>query len=124
MAPHGNKRQNPLPSGFITVRDILDRKRGVGNLLNVIGVVKDFRTPVPTRGTDWKCEIKLYDRSVEDGSFDSITINIFRPESEMPNPNVGDVIVLYQAKLQSHANELSLVTHRTTDIHLYSSSRA
>ncbi|KAK1237686.1 hypothetical protein MKX07_006814 [Trichoderma sp. CBMAI-0711] len=122
MAPHGNKRQNPLPSGFITVRDILDRKRGVGNLLNVIGVVKEFRAPVPTRGTDWKCEIKLYDHSVEDGSFDSITINIFRPENEMPNPSVGDVIVLYQAKLQSHANELSLVTHRTTDIHLYSSS--
>ncbi|PTB62860.1 hypothetical protein BBK36DRAFT_1172152 [Trichoderma citrinoviride] len=122
MAPHVNKRQNSLPSGFITVRDILDRKRGVGNLLNVIGVVKDFRTPVPTRGTDWKCEIKLFDRSIEDASFDAITINIFRPESEMPSPNVGDVIVLYQAKLQSHANELSLVTHRTTDIHLYSSS--
>ncbi|TFB04904.1 hypothetical protein CCMA1212_002512 [Trichoderma ghanense] len=128
MAPHGNKRQTSLPSGFITVRDILDRKRGVGNLLNVIGVVKDFRAPVPTRGTvpalspDWKCEIKLFDRSIEDASFDSITINIFRPENEMPNPDVGDVMVLYQAKLQSHANELSLITHRTTDIHLYSSS--
>ncbi|KAL6855747.1 hypothetical protein J3F83DRAFT_453870 [Trichoderma novae-zelandiae] len=122
MAPHVNKRQTSLPSSFITVRDILDRKRGVGNLLNVIGVVKDFRTPVPTRGTDWKCEIKLFDGSVKDASSDSLTFNVFRPEDEMPNPGVGDVIVLYQAKLQSHANELSLVTHRTTDIHLYSSS--
>ncbi|PTB79722.1 hypothetical protein M440DRAFT_1326683 [Trichoderma longibrachiatum ATCC 18648] len=122
MAPHGNKRQTSLPSGFITVRDILDRKRGVGNLLNVIGVVKEFTLPAPSRGTDWKCRIKLFDRSVEDGSFDSVTFNIFRPEHEMPNPSVGDVIVLYQAKLQLYANELSLMTHRTTDIHLYSSS--
>lgn len=51
MAPYRNKQQNPLPSGFISIRDILNHKRGVGNLVNVIGVVKDFRTPAPTRGT-------------------------------------------------------------------------
>ncbi|KAL7913685.1 hypothetical protein GGI35DRAFT_438257 [Trichoderma velutinum] len=123
MAPYVNKRQNSLPSGFISVRDILDHKRGVGNLLNVIGVVKDFRTPVPTRRSDWKCEIRLCDGSAEDASSNSITINIFRPDNEMPDPSLGDVIVLYQAKLQSHAETLSLVTHWTTDVYLYSANQ-
>ncbi|KAL6793385.1 hypothetical protein GGI42DRAFT_334223 [Trichoderma sp. SZMC 28013] len=122
MAPP-NKRQNSLPSGFISIRDILDRKRGVGNLLNVIGVVKDFRTPVPTRRSDWKCEIRLYDGSAENDSSNSIAINIFRPENEMPDPSLGDVIVLYQAKLQSHSETLSLVTHWTTDVYLYSAAQ-
>lgn len=123
MAPPLNKRQNSLPSGFISIRDILDRKRGVGNLLNVVGVVKDFRTPVPTRRSDWKCEIRLCDDSAEDASSNSIAINIFRPENEMPDPSLGDVIVLYQAKLQSHSDTLSLVTHWTTDMYLYSANQ-
>ncbi|KAL7962444.1 hypothetical protein V8C34DRAFT_270363 [Trichoderma compactum] len=123
MAPSLNKRQNSLPSGFISIRDILDRKRGVGNLLNAIGVVKDFRTPVPTRRSDWKCEIRLCDGSAEDASSNSIAINIFRPENEMPDPSLGDVIVLYQAKLQSHSETLSLVTHWTTDVYLYSANQ-
>ncbi|RFU72361.1 telomere-binding alpha subunit central domain-containing [Trichoderma arundinaceum] len=123
MAPLPNKRQNLLPSGFISVREILDHKRGVGNLLNVIGVVKDFRAPVPTRRSDWKCEIRLYDNSAEDDSSNSLAINIFRPENEMPNPRLGDVIVLYHAKLQSHAETLSLVTHWTTDIYIYAANQ-
>ncbi|KAH6611079.1 telomere-binding alpha subunit central domain-containing [Trichoderma cornu-damae] len=123
MAPTVNKGQKPLPSGFISVREILDHKRGVGKFLNVIGVVKDFRTPAPTRGSDWKSEIRLYDGSVEDATSDSLAINIFRPENEMPNPSLGDVIVLFQAKLQLHTKTLSLVTHWTTDIYLYSASQ-
>lgn len=48
---------------------------------------------------DHKCEICLYDRCTEDGSFDSITLNIFRPLDGMPDPGLGDVIVLFQAKV-------------------------
>ncbi|KAL7797540.1 hypothetical protein V8C37DRAFT_369809 [Trichoderma ceciliae] len=123
MARYPNKRQNPLPSGFISVREILDHKRGVGNMVNVIGVVKDLRSPGPTRGSDWKCEIRLYDQSSADASSDSLTFNIFRPENEMPDPSPGDVVVLFQAKLQSHAEALSLVTHWTTDVYLYSANQ-
>ncbi|UKZ57838.1 hypothetical protein TrVGV298_011699 [Trichoderma virens] len=123
MAPSLTKRQNSLPSGFISVREILNHKRGVGNLVNVIGVVKDFRAPVPTRKSDWKCEISLYDGSAEDASSNSITINIFRPENEMPDPSLGDVIVLYQAKLQLRDETLSLITHWNTDIYLYSANQ-
>ncbi|UKZ83533.1 hypothetical protein TrVFT333_011342 [Trichoderma virens FT-333] len=123
MAPSLTKRQNSLPSGFISVREILNLKRGVGNLVNVIGVVKDFRAPVPTRKSDWKCEITLYDGSAEDASSNSITINIFRPENEMPDPSLGDVIVLYQAKLQFRDETLSLITHWNTDIYLYSANQ-
>ncbi|KAL7931140.1 hypothetical protein V8C35DRAFT_310457 [Trichoderma chlorosporum] len=123
MAPHPNKQQNSLPPHFISIRDILNHKRGVGNLLNVIGVVKDFRTPVPTSRSDYKSQICLYDDSAEDESSNSIAINIFRPEHEMPSPSLGDVVVLYRVKLQSRAETLSLVTHWTTDIHVYSANQ-
>ncbi|PTB41948.1 hypothetical protein M441DRAFT_455954 [Trichoderma asperellum CBS 433.97] len=123
MAPHPNKRQNSLPSSFISIQDLLNHKRGVGNLVNVIGIIRDFKPPISTRGSDSKCEISLYDRYTEDGSLDSLTLNVFRPANEMPNPGLGDVIVLFQAKLQSHSDTLSLVTHWTTDIYLYSSSQ-
>ncbi|KAM0447930.1 hypothetical protein ACHAO4_008461 [Trichoderma viride] len=121
MAPHPNKQQNSLPSSFTSVRDLY--KRGRGNLVNVIGIIKDFKPPIQTRGSDHKCEICLYDSCAEDGSFDSITLNIFRPQNEMPDPGLGDVIVLFQVKSQLHSDALSLVTHRTTDIHLYSASQ-
>jgi protection-of-telomeres protein 1 len=55
MAPRPNKQQDSLPSGFISIRDILDRKRGVGNLVNVIGIIKDFRAPFQTRGSGKRC---------------------------------------------------------------------
>ncbi|KAM0518604.1 hypothetical protein ACHAPE_004368 [Trichoderma viride] len=121
MAPQPNKQQISLPSSFTSIQDL--HKRGHGNLVNVIGIIKDFKPPIRTRGTDHKCEICLYDRYTEDGSFDSITLNIFRPQNEMPDPGFGDVIVLFQAKLQERHHAFSLVTHWDTDIHLYSASQ-
>ncbi|PNP48307.1 hypothetical protein TGAMA5MH_00590 [Trichoderma gamsii] len=69
MAPHPNEQQISLPSSFTSIQDLY--KRGRGNLVNVIGIIKDFKPPIRTRGTE---------------------------RSEV----------------------LSLVTHKTTDIHLYS----
>ncbi|KAK1243591.1 hypothetical protein MKX08_001729 [Trichoderma sp. CBMAI-0020] len=121
MAPHPDKQQKSLPTSFTSVQDLY--KRGPGNFVNVIGIIKDFKPPAQTKRSDWRCEICLYDRYTEDGSFDSIAFNIFRPQNEMPAPSLGDVIVLFQAKFQSHNGVLSLVTHWKTDIHLYSASQ-
>ncbi|KAL7925335.1 hypothetical protein ACQKWADRAFT_330217 [Trichoderma austrokoningii] len=123
MASQPNQQQKSLPKNFISIRDVLNRHRGVGNLVNVIGIVRDFKSPIETRRGDWKCEISLYDRYAEDGSPDSITLNIFRPQNEIPSPGLGDAIVLFKVKLQDHNDALSLVTHRSTDIHLYSASQ-
>lgn len=53
MAPHPNKQQNSLPSSFTSVRDL--HKRGRGNLVNVIGIIKDFKPPIQTRGSGKHC---------------------------------------------------------------------
>ena len=39
-----------LPSGFVTVRDVLDGKYKVGNKVSCCGIVTDFRAPIRTNG--------------------------------------------------------------------------
>ncbi|GJN74547.1 hypothetical protein PLICBS_008638 [Purpureocillium lilacinum] len=90
-----------LPPGYTTVRDILDGKCRKGSLVNVIGIVAEFRAPIPTRGKDWKCQIRFYDQTVEDEPDVSLELNIFRPQAEMPEVGYGDVMVISQAKVFS-----------------------
>ncbi|ODA81739.1 hypothetical protein RJ55_00242 [Drechmeria coniospora] len=87
-----------LPPGFETIKDVLDGKCSAGRLVDVIGLVTDFRAPVETKGTDWKCQIRLYDQSVEDSVEDSLLLNVFRAESDMPTARCGDVIMIFKAK--------------------------
>ncbi|KAI2623122.1 hypothetical protein GGR54DRAFT_596672 [Hypoxylon sp. NC1633] len=115
-------RQRPLPSGYVSIRDILEGTVSIGRLVSVIGLVKDRRVPIPTNNNDWKSSLTLYDKSVEDEDV-GLTINIFRPESEMPQPDAGDVVVVISAKLQSYRGELSLITNWSTAIHVYSASQ-
>ncbi|KAJ6438603.1 F-box domain protein [Purpureocillium lavendulum] len=88
-----------LPPSYTTVREVLDAKFNKGTLVNLIGIVSDFRAPIPTRGKDWKCQIRFYDRTTEDEPDVSIELNVFRPEAEMPEVGYGDVIVISQAKV-------------------------
>lgn len=39
-----------LPAGFVTVHDILDNQVQPRSRVSIVGVVTDFRVPVPTRG--------------------------------------------------------------------------
>lgn len=55
MAPHPNEQQISLPSSFTSIQDL--HKRGHGNLVNVIGIIKDFKPPIRTRGTGKRCFI-------------------------------------------------------------------
>ncbi|KND93803.1 hypothetical protein TOPH_01771 [Tolypocladium ophioglossoides CBS 100239] len=121
MAQPGNQK---LPSGFVTVRDLLDGKHSVGSKVNVIGVVTDFRAPIPTRGKDWKCQIRIYDQSIEYDSSESLLLNIFWSQENMPDAGCGDVIVILAAKVQQyHSESISLCTNWTTDIHMYRASK-
>ncbi|KAF4988608.1 hypothetical protein FGRMN_9669 [Fusarium graminum] len=85
-----------LPN-YVTVRDILDGKYRSHTMVNVFGVVVDFRAPVPTRKEDWKCQLRLYDSSVEDN--DSVALNIFRPKDDMPKVGCGDAVLLRSVKV-------------------------
>lgn len=39
----------PPPPHFLAIQDVLDSPRAIGRLINVIGVVMDFRAPIPSR---------------------------------------------------------------------------
>ncbi|KAI0119024.1 hypothetical protein F4814DRAFT_410249 [Daldinia grandis] len=117
-------KQRNLPSGYRTIRDILDGAVPGGRFVNIIGLVKDRRSAIKTRGVDWKSVLTIYDKSVEDEPDKGLVMNIFRPElSEIPEPDAGDVVLIIYAKVQSRYNELSLLSHKSTIIHIYSASR-
>ncbi|EQL01103.1 telomere-binding alpha subunit central domain-containing protein [Ophiocordyceps sinensis CO18] len=113
-----------LPSGFVAARHVLDGKFTVGSKVSVVGLVTDFRAPISTRGTDWKCQIQFYDQSVEDDEHESLLLNIFRPKSDMPDASCGDVVVILAAKVQRFQSEtFSLFTHYSTVIYVYEASK-
>ncbi|KAI1464499.1 uncharacterized protein F4812DRAFT_442385 [Daldinia caldariorum] len=111
------------PPGFRLIRDILDEGIPVGKFVNVVGLVKDRRLPIQTSGPDWKSGITIYDKSIEDEPDKGLLINIFRPEHEIPQPDIGDVLLIINAKLQFFRNEVSLLSHRSTVIHIYSANK-
>ncbi|KAL2017574.1 hypothetical protein VTK56DRAFT_1947 [Thermocarpiscus australiensis] len=112
-----------LPSNFTDIRAILDENVHPGSMVNVIGVVKDYRAPIPTNGADHKCTLTLCDLSVENEN-DGVLFNIFRREAEIPQFSAADVVVLTQAKVQKFRSDpLSLITNLSTSIRVYSSSR-
>lgn len=39
-----------LPKGFISIRDLLEGTVASGKSINLVGVVKDYRLPIPTKG--------------------------------------------------------------------------
>ncbi|KAK5993260.1 hypothetical protein PT974_06689 [Cladobotryum mycophilum] len=121
-----NSRRAELPHTFLPIREIIDEKGcRVGSMVNVIGVVVDFRAPVATRGKDWKCQMRLYDHTREDANRDNILFNVFRSEEEMPDVGVCDIVIIFQAKViqRLNAESVSLITNYATDIHIYSANK-
>ncbi|KAF4968904.1 hypothetical protein FSARC_3776 [Fusarium sarcochroum] len=108
--------------GYTPIRDILDGKVHTHSFANVVGVVVDFRTPIATRGADWKCQVRLYDSSIDDE--DSVSLNIFRPKKDMPTAGCGDVMLIRSVKVQHYGSEMpSLLTNRATKISIYEASK-
>ncbi|KAI0012754.1 hypothetical protein F4779DRAFT_531254 [Xylariaceae sp. FL0662B] len=115
-------RQRPLPPGFVSIRDLLEKTVPLNKFTSVIGLVKDRRTAIPTKGSDWKSSLTLYDKSTEDEDT-GLEISVFRPEAEIPTPDAGDVVIVISAKVQFYRSEVSLLTHRSTAIHVYSADQ-
>ncbi|OBS18390.1 hypothetical protein FPOA_10117 [Fusarium poae] len=103
------------------IRDILDGKFRPHSFVTVVGVVVEFRVPVLTRGTDWKCEITLYDSSIQDD--DSITFSIFRQKGQFPKVGRGDVVLAQTVKVQQRGSDWSLLTNFNTSISVYEASK-
>ncbi|OLN95457.1 Protection of telomeres protein 1 [Colletotrichum chlorophyti] len=111
-----------LPKGFTSILDVLEKRVAEKSIISVIGLVKDFRFPIATRGTDYKSTLRLYDVSVSDTNQD-IEFVVFRAQKDMPAVGPGDVIVVYQARVQEYNSEYSLKTHNTTAIHVYPAAK-
>ncbi|KAI0205406.1 hypothetical protein F4808DRAFT_283311 [Astrocystis sublimbata] len=128
MAPSSSTRfasrrpDLPLPSTYTYIDAILEGKVPVGKPVDVVGLVKDYRVPIPTNGSDYKCTITIYDKSIEFDGQTGITLSIFRQLQDMPEPTAGDVLVIKSAKVQSYRESISLLTSKTTSIHIYSGS--
>lgn len=71
---------------------------------------------------DWKSSLTLYDKSIEDDDA-GLFVNIFRPQLEMPEPDAGDVVIATSIKVQNYRGEVSLITHRSTSLHVYTASK-
>ncbi|TQV99237.1 telomere-binding alpha subunit central domain-containing protein [Cordyceps javanica] len=112
----------PQAASFTAIEQVLDGHVTSGTRINVIGIVVDFRAPVPTRREDYKAQIRFYDESTQDDASKSLTINIFRKEDAMPRPSCGDVVVIFGAKVQSYQSELSLMTNWSTDVYVFTAS--
>ncbi|KAK3328001.1 hypothetical protein B0T19DRAFT_180019 [Cercophora scortea] len=110
-----------LPKTFTNIRDILDERVSPGGLVNVVGMVKDFRLPTATTGSDFKSTLTLFDVSTQEDA--GIVFNVFRPEADMPQVGARDVVVIISAKVQRYrANPLSLISNRSTAIYVYQAS--
>ncbi|KAI1827925.1 hypothetical protein F4861DRAFT_491678 [Xylaria intraflava] len=114
-------RKRQLPSGYLSIDDILAEKVPMGRLVSVIGLVKDHQAPIPTKGNDYKCAYTIYDDSVEDNQVD-LTFSMFGKKDDMPQPSAGDVLVISSAKLQSFRGSVSLISNKSMSIHIYSAS--
>ncbi|KAG6116404.1 hypothetical protein E4U13_001875 [Claviceps humidiphila] len=117
------RQATPRSVGFASLKEVIDGNFHAGSLIHIAGVVTDFRAPIATRGTDWKCQMRIYDQSVQDEPDSSVTFNIFWPEADMPDARCGDVIIAFSAKVQNYQLAYSLCTHKTTDIYIFDATR-
>lgn len=128
-----------LPPNFTEIRAILDGQLSPGSMVNVVGLVIDFRLPTATKGAgessslrpnllsltvaDFKCTLILKDLSVEDNDMNHLEFNIFRPRADMPQVTAADVVLVTQAKVQNFRSNMSLIAHSTTSIRRYAASK-
>ncbi|KAH7318666.1 hypothetical protein B0I35DRAFT_479153 [Stachybotrys elegans] len=116
-----------LPPGIVPLRDILERALPIGSLVSVIALVTDFRAPAPPRqaGKDWKCQMRLYDKSLELDDEMSLAFHLFRPEEkDMPDVGPGDVIFIRKAKIQAYQmQDPSLLSHVATEVHVFKANK-
>ncbi|SPN98905.1 uncharacterized protein DNG_01944 [Cephalotrichum gorgonifer] len=112
------------PISITTMRDILDEKVSPQALVNIIGLVTDFRPPTPTRGADYKADITLYDASLQNPEDETFHFSIFRPQDLIPNVSAGDVVYIRSAKVQKYGlSSLSVLSHKSTRMFVFTASK-
>ncbi|KAK0719820.1 hypothetical protein B0H67DRAFT_574308 [Lasiosphaeris hirsuta] len=112
-----------LPPRFTEIRSIIEERVSAGSFIDVVGMVKDCRLPISTRGPDFKCQLTLYDLSTQ-GDQEGVAFDIFRPKTNMPQVSARDIILLTKVKVQQRGvSPYSLITNRITAIRVYKADK-
>jgi len=124
MAPQGDGgvTELELPKQFTKASDILNGEARTNSLVNVIGVIRDYRPPMLCRSQDYKSTISFFDKSTEHEGGATVTINVFQKKEYMPEINAGDVIIIYSTKIQDWGGP-SLLSNHGTAAFIYAASR-
>ncbi|KAH7033223.1 uncharacterized protein B0I36DRAFT_430490 [Microdochium trichocladiopsis] len=119
---NGEAPELPLPKHLTKISDVLSEEVRVNSFVNVLGVIRDYRPPMRSRGKDFKSALAFFDKSTEPEGGSTLTINIFQRTDEMPEISSGDVVLILGAKVQNWGGP-SLITSFQTAIYIYSASR-
>ncbi|RDL39800.1 uncharacterized protein BP5553_04140 [Venustampulla echinocandica] len=116
----------PLPPGFKSIREIKDMPNDQvkkGTFVGVIGFLKDYQSPIQTRGTDYKCTLEIIDLSVKFEAF-GMKINIFWPLKHLPSIfGPSDVVLVRNAKVQMYGGAITLLANKVSEFHILQHSR-
>ena len=120
------------PAGFLSIKQVQELPNEalkLGQMVNVIGFLKDVQPPCKTSGTgmlvtfsglqftdlgkDFKCTLEVLDWSVRyDPS--GLKLNIFRPENQMPEfEGPGDAVLVRNAKVTNRSPPTDAPAHKT-----------
>lgn len=72
---------------------------------------------------DWKSSLTITDKSTENNG-QELRFNIFLAQKDMPDPGVGDVVLIYMAKVQrwGEGSTITIVTNKATEITVFTAS--
>ncbi|TVY55720.1 Protection of telomeres protein [Lachnellula suecica] len=115
----------PLPTGFSTIQQIRDlpeksKQSNANTFVSVIGFAEDYREPMNTNGTDWKCTFSIKDHSIAHETV-GMAISIFWPRKSLPAVSgAGDVVLVRNVKVSVWNKNTALLANKmTTQFHIY-----
>lgn len=106
------------PKGFVDLAAAYNATPGT--VMNVIGVIVDLMPPSTTRSGEYMFTLKLLDVPLSESVHGSqgMTLRYFAKQQHLlPRANLGDVLLLRQAKMQPFSGQVMMVSnYRTTTV--------
>lgn len=112
------------PAGFVHLAAA--KNAAVGTFVNVVGVVVDLLATKQTATGDYMLTFKILDPNLRDAIYgrDGLKVRFFRKiATDLPAPQVADVILLRQIKVGTFANETLLLSHISTAHLVFSATK-
>ncbi|KAB8343040.1 hypothetical protein FH972_022634 [Carpinus fangiana] len=98
-----------VPPEFISLGNISNRS--LGKFVNVMGVLSDVMPPRKTRTNEWQSTLRLTDPSLPGQGLQVVFFN--ENQADVPTANVGDVMIISSAKINSYQGGTQLLSTKT-----------